>query len=75
MITPPRYSTDYPDRNLDCQKALESRVIALIDDARVAGWNTADITVALVELAGNLMLQAHAIEETDRQIAETRRRQ
>lgn len=73
MITPPRHGTDYPDRNLDCQEALESRVIALIDEAKAAGWTMPDITVALVELADNLMLQAR--EDISGMIAKIGRRQ
>jgi len=74
MITPPRHPTNYADRNLDCQEAIESRVIAIIDDARAAGWSIHDITLALTDLADNLMLQARANEATDCQISELLRK-
>lgn len=73
-MKPPRLPHDYPDRHLDCQEALESRVIAIIDDGRSAGWSVSDITVALISLADNLMLAAAANEDTDRQIADALKR-
>lgn len=66
----PRLPTTYPDRHIDCQEALESRVIAIIDDGKAAGWSVADITTALVALADNVMLADAANGETERQIAE-----
>jgi hypothetical protein len=65
----PRLLGPYPDRSLDCQEALESRVIAIIDDGKAAGWSIADITTALIALADNQMLADQANADTDRQIA------
>jgi hypothetical protein len=65
----PRLPGPYPDRHLECQEALESRIIAIIDDGTAAGWSVADITTALIALADNLMLADAANGETDRQIA------
>jgi len=73
-MKPPRLSTDYPDRHLECQEAFEPRVIALIDDGKAAGWSTRDITTALIALADNLMLADEANKQTDRDIAEALRR-
>lgn len=73
MIAPPRYPHDYPDRVLDCQEALEDRIIAVFDVAQIAGWSINEITVALIELAENYDLKAEAIEQTERQIAEMKR--
>lgn len=68
-MKPPRKPHAYPDRHLECQEALESRVIAMIDDAKAAGWSIEDITAALVSLADNAMLSHAANGDTDRQIA------
>lgn len=64
----PRASGPYPDRPIECQEALEARVIALIDEGLAAGWSTQDLTFALSELADNLMLADMANAETKRQI-------
>lgn len=73
-MKPPRLPTDYPDRHLECQEALESRVIAIFDEGKAAGWSTRDITTALVALADNLMLAEEANAETDRDIQEALKR-
>jgi hypothetical protein len=65
----PRLLGHYPDRNLECQEALESRVIAIIDEGKAAGWSISDITTALIALADNQMLADQANADTDRQIA------
>ena len=39
-----------------------------------AGWTVADITSAIIEVAENLRLQAEAIDDTERQIAEAVRK-
>lgn len=70
MIPSPRRTDDYPDRNLECQEAIEASVITVIDDARSAGWTVSDLTAALVELADNLMHQHHANDHTDQWIAD-----
>jgi hypothetical protein len=70
----PRLSGPYSDRHLECQEALESRILAIIDEGRTAGWSTRDITTALIALADNLMLADEANAETDREIQESLRR-
>lgn len=67
-MKPPRLPTAYPDRHLECQEALEARVIAIIDEGKAAGWTTRDITTALIALADNLMLSEAANNQTDRDI-------
>jgi hypothetical protein len=73
-MKPPRLPTPYPDRHLECQEALEPRVIAIIDEGKAAGWSTRDITTALIALADNLMLAEEANEQTNRDIEEAIRR-
>lgn len=73
-MKPPRLPTSYPDRHLECQEALESCILAIIDEGKAAGWSTRDITTALIALADNLMLADEANEQTDRDIAEALKR-
>lgn len=74
MITPPRLPDDHPDRNLECQEALESRLVELIDTARRSGWAVGEITIALAELADNLRLQHEAVEDMEAAIDAIRER-
>jgi hypothetical protein len=70
----PRLPVRYPDRHLDCQEALESSVIAIINDGQAVGWSIADVTTALIAVADNLMLADAANRETDRDIDEALKR-
>lgn len=74
MIDRPRLPPDHADRSLECQETIEARIVDLIDEARAAGWTVADITTAIVEVAENLRLQADAMDETERQIADAVRK-
>lgn len=74
MIDRPRLPQQHPDRSLECQETIEARLVDLIDEARAAGWTVADITSAIIEVAENLRLQAEAIDDTERQIAEAVRK-
>lgn len=47
----PRYSTQYPDRDLDCQQALEDPFQTLLELAEKAGWSKTESAEALIELA------------------------
>lgn len=69
MIPSPRRTDDYPDRNLECQEAIEAGVLALVDEAKASGWNMSDVTTALGELADNLMLMDQPNADTERMIA------
>lgn len=72
-IEPPRHDGDYPDRNLDCQEALEDMVQELVGRAEAAGWSMSDIAPALVDLADNLRLQRAAIAHTEAIIRDLKR--
>lgn len=56
MLKRPRHEGDYADRGLDCQEALESEVLSLIDRAMSSGWTEAEALAAICDLADNLML-------------------
>jgi hypothetical protein len=73
-MKPPRHPQGHPDRHLECQEALESRLVAIIDDGKAAGWSIAEITTAIIDLADNLMLADAANRQTDRDIEEALKR-
>ena len=64
-ITPPPKPDDYPDRNLDCQFAMEPAFLALAHAARDAGWTDADISSALMELSATFMNAAMESRNTE----------
>lgn len=58
MPKPPIFSTPkrggaYPDRDLDCQMAMEDIFRAVAEDAQAAGWSEREVADALIELAHN----------------------
>ena len=69
MITSPRLHPDHPDQSIECQEAIEARVMAIFDEAKAAGWPAPMVAAAIVDVADNLMLQADAMDEINRQIA------
>lgn len=67
----PRTSEDHPDRNIECEEMLESRLTSLMDRAREAGWHQEEVADAVIELAFNYVSRLSANAETDQQIAQT----
>ncbi|QIG75578.1 hypothetical protein EVC20_007 [Rhizobium phage RHph_Y2_17_1] len=51
MITSPKQLAPYPDRDLDCQQALESTFNQVLLLAEQYGWNRTEVAQALQELA------------------------
>jgi hypothetical protein len=49
-IDPPRRKHRYPDRDIDCQQAIEDALHELIDTARAAGWSDDEIVEAIDQL-------------------------
>jgi len=74
-ITPPRSSTQDPDRLLDCQMAMEDAFQQLAEAAEAVGWTADEVALALVELAGNHVLARMANAETSAAIGAHRQRQ
>ncbi|AUH66834.1 hypothetical protein [Paracoccus zhejiangensis] len=58
----PRKLGPYPDRDLDCQESLETRFLALVDQAEAAGWVRIEIYDALIELIENHAIGDHTLE-------------
>lgn len=50
MIDPPKRPGEYPDRDVDCQAALETAFQDLTAEACAAGWGPAEVRRALVRL-------------------------
>ena len=68
-MLPPRLPPDHPDSHLECEEALESRLTALMDLAREAGWPQEKVASAVIEIAYNYILRLNANDDTNRQIA------
>ncbi|MEQ1950985.1 hypothetical protein [Mesorhizobium sp. CN2-181] len=49
-VDPPKRMHDYPDRDIDCQQALEREVQELIARAQAAGWTFEDVGPAVGSL-------------------------
>lgn len=60
MIFPPRKKDDYPDRNIDCEEALEPAFQLLMADALSYGWKPAETRRALRKL-----IAAHKITDIE----------
>jgi hypothetical protein len=52
----PMHHRPYPDRNNDCQLALEVHIQELLDRARAAGWGRKEAMAAIANLVINLMV-------------------
>lgn len=59
-IAPPRRPHTYPDRDIDCQQAMEDEMRTMFDRMQQAGWNFGEIEIAAKTL---LWAQRRALEE------------
>lgn len=53
MIDKPRKDEPYPDRDLDCQMAMDEHFQELIEAAGQSGWSREEAISAVAELARN----------------------
>ena len=60
IFASPKRKDSYPDRDLDCQLALEEIFHALVEEAEDAGWSEREVCDALIELAHNHWLALDA---------------
>lgn len=65
MITKPRKADKYPDRELDCQMAMEDHFQELIEAAEQSGWTREEAIVAVAELAKAQAMADDENEATD----------
>lgn len=62
-MTPPRRPHAYPDRDIDCQQAMEDDLAAVFDRMQAAGWTFGEIERAATTLQ---WARRRAMEETAR---------
>ncbi|MBD9524454.1 hypothetical protein IB262_31715 [Ensifer sp. ENS02] len=51
ILSSPKRGGAYPDRDLDCQMAIEEFFRTVAEKAQVAGWSEREVADALIELA------------------------
>lgn len=73
-LTGPKRLGPYPDRELDCQEALEARFVALVDEAEAIGWVRTEVYTGLIELIINHMAGDEARDHVFEAIKRLRRR-
>ena len=71
MIEQPRRRSDYPDRQVDCQQAMEPGFQAIVDCMTGAGWTREETKRALRRLiaADNMTQKENAKFEAELAIA------
>jgi hypothetical protein len=50
QFKPPRYKSHYPDRDIDCQEAIEAGFQHLVQNIAAAGWGPSEISEAIEQL-------------------------
>ncbi|MEO4000291.1 hypothetical protein [Mesorhizobium sp. CAU 1732] len=50
MINPPKRQGVYPDRDVDCQEAMEPMFQTMVEEMFVVGWSPVEINIALRRL-------------------------
>lgn len=50
MINPPKRQDDYPDREIDCQEAMETMFQTMVEEMRAVGWSPVEIDIAIRRL-------------------------
>ncbi|CAM5578190.1 hypothetical protein MAUB1S_09732 [Mycolicibacterium aubagnense] len=50
-IKPPKHDGPYPDRDIDCQQAIERAFQELMENIVAAGWGPQEISEAIGQLA------------------------
>lgn len=61
IVIAPKHEGPYPDREIDCQMAIEDALLGILGDAHTVGWSKAEVLSAMIEVADNTAL---ALDET-----------
>jgi len=71
MITAPKQESEYADREIDCQEAMEPGFQAIVDCMLEAGWSRVEVVRALRRLiaADNMAQKESARLEAELAIA------
>lgn len=56
MIVVPKRDGPYPERETDCQMAVEDHVLAIVEASHLAGWSKQEILAAIIDVADNTSL-------------------
>lgn len=51
MINNPKWRGPYPDRDMDCQEAIEWAFQEVMENVMAAGWSSVEIAEAIARLA------------------------
>lgn len=73
MMQPPRFTREHPDYILECEEGLEPALIAAIDSAKSAGWDSGAIWPALRSLVAHLEHAETENQRTDQTIKDAGR--
>jgi len=68
----PKFAIAHPDYVLECEEAMEPSLIAVVDQARAAGWSSDVIWLAVLSLITNLELAEIENRRTDQAIADAK---
>lgn len=60
-IAKPRCDIDHPEREIECQQAVERQLRQLVACCVAAGWGECEVLGAIAELADNQMLELGAV--------------
>ena len=58
-IEPPKIPPDHPDRNQECQKAIEDHLLLLFGEAVAACWDEDEVLHAIVSVADTTQMAMH----------------
>ena len=56
IIIAPRLEGRYPEREIDCQMAIEDALLKILGDANTLGWTKAEVLTAMIAVADNTAL-------------------
>lgn len=62
-VTAPKRPNGHPDRQLDCEEAMEAAFQEIAEKAIAAGWGQQEIALALV---GLVQAHIHALRENEK---------
>ena len=72
-VSPPKRPSDHPDRQLDCEEALEAAFQEVAEKAVAAGWDAKEIAMSLVGLAEAHIKAMRENEKTEEAISAARK--
>ncbi|WP_312367046.1 hypothetical protein [Ensifer sp.] len=71
-VTPPKRPQNYPDRQLDCEEAMEAAFQAVVERAAAAGWSSQETALGLIGLVQAHIHSMRENEKTELAIARAR---